>query len=257
MPQKKPRLWFSVFSPGFKPYAGEEPAFFSTSEFRWADELERSSEIIQAELRKYLSSDLGMKSYFHTGMVSDANSWKSVGLIAWGVKFHKRIKHFPETLKVLSRVEGLVSANFVKLGPGAKVKSHHGDTNGAVRVHLGLKIPGTLPEIGIRVRDEERSWEEGKLVIFCDAYEHSAWNATGEDRYILLMDVVRPEFISKKRFICGMVLGSLGLQVTLRWLSFLLLLLALPFYMIYMLYVAAAIVSTPVYNFFGKLFHRR
>ena len=41
---------------------------------------------------------------------------------------------------------------------------------------------------GIRIGDQVRAWEEGKCLVFDDAYEHEVWNRTEEERVLLLVD---------------------------------------------------------------------
>ena len=56
--------------------------------------------------------------------------------------------------------------------------------------HLPLIIPKGC---WLRVGNEKREWEEGKLLMFDDSFEHEAMNPTSELRIILLFDVWRPE----------------------------------------------------------------
>jgi aspartyl/asparaginyl beta-hydroxylase (cupin superfamily) len=77
--------------------------------------------------------------------------------------------------------------------PETTIKPHIGDTNAIARCHLGLMVPASLPECGIRVAGQERVWEQGRVLIFCDAHPHTAWNHTTERRVILFVDEVRPE----------------------------------------------------------------
>ena len=35
-------------------------------------------------------------------------------------------------------------------------------------------------------------WQEGKALVFDDAYEHEAWNHTESDRIVLIVDVWHP-----------------------------------------------------------------
>ncbi len=44
----------------------------------------------------------------------------------------------------------------------------------------------------IRVGSEIRHWEEGRVMIFDDVFEHEAWNRTDGTRAVLLIDVMRP-----------------------------------------------------------------
>ena len=62
--------------------------------------------------------------------------------------------------------------------------------------HLPLIVPKGC---WLRVGNETREWEEGKLLIFDDSFEHEAMNPSGELRIILLFDIWRPELGSEER----------------------------------------------------------
>jgi ornithine lipid ester-linked acyl 2-hydroxylase len=42
------------------------------------------------------------------------------------------------------------------------------------------------------VHDQFAHWEEAKVMVFDDSYEHEVWNDTEGVRVILFMDIVRP-----------------------------------------------------------------
>jgi hypothetical protein len=50
-------------------------------------------------------------------------------------------------------------------------------------------------------------------LIFNDAYEHTAWNNTDSDRYIISFDVMRPEFARKDCWTASQVLGKIFIEV--------------------------------------------
>jgi ornithine lipid ester-linked acyl 2-hydroxylase len=108
---------------------------------------------------------------------------------------------------------GLVSAYISKLEAHTEILPHRGDTNGIIRCHLGLTVPGKLPDCGFQAGYDQRSWEEGKLLLFNDAARHLAFNQTEKERVILMLDVVRPEFLHQKNRICLTVLASLLWQL--------------------------------------------
>ena len=134
-------------------------------------------------------------------MVERQNSWKTISLKWWGIIFYNNQKSFPKTTQIINSVNGLVSASFNFLEAGSKIKPHCGDTNGIYRVHLGIEIPDIIPTCGFRVKDEWKSWEEGKILVFVDAVNHEAINLSSRDRFILSFDVIRPEYIDKKKYI--------------------------------------------------------
>ncbi|MCB9194612.1 MAG: aspartyl/asparaginyl beta-hydroxylase domain-containing protein [Flavobacteriales bacterium] len=193
-------------------YKGDAPAYFETSNFEWSKNLESQWLTIKSELDGFLSRGKELWPYFDQQIVSRKNSWKTIPLMAWGVHFRKNEKEAPITSKLLSEIPGLVSASFNMLEGDSEIVPHYGDTDGIMRCHLGLIVPGQLPEIGFKVQQESRSWHEGKLLLFCDAHQHTAWNRTTEKRYILLFDVIRPEYLQKQKQICSKVLASLFLQ---------------------------------------------
>ena len=61
-----------------------------------------------------------------------------------------------------------------------------------LRLHLGLIVPEPHDQLGIRVETDVRHWEEGRVLIFDDAYEHEAWNRSDRVRVVLFVDFVKP-----------------------------------------------------------------
>jgi ornithine lipid ester-linked acyl 2-hydroxylase len=84
-------------------------------------------------------------------------------------------------------------AMFSVFEPGKHLKPHRGIYNGIFRLHLGLRVPETSPgTVAIRVDNEVCRWQEGKVLIFDDSYEHEAWNHSEHPRVVLFVDFVRP-----------------------------------------------------------------
>ena len=75
--------------------------------------------------------------------------------------------------------------------PGTHVRPHVAASNVRIRNHLGLVIP---KDVEIRVGDEMRTWEEGKVLSFDDSFEHEVWHNGTEDRYVLYMSSWKKEF---------------------------------------------------------------
>ncbi|MCA0422780.1 MAG: aspartyl/asparaginyl beta-hydroxylase domain-containing protein, partial [Proteobacteria bacterium] len=98
----------------------------------------------------------------------------------------------PETWRILQKIPGLKSAMFSIFEPGKHLKPHRGPYNGVLRLHLGLKVPAARDKVAIRVLDQVCHWDEGKVLIFDDAYEHEAWNHSDEVRVVLFVDFVKP-----------------------------------------------------------------
>lgn len=84
------------------------------------------------------------------------------------------------------------AAGFSVLRPMTRIKPHRGYQGDFLRCHLGLRVP--TGDCGVRVTDEVRRWEEGRVLVFDDREVHEAWNLTRADRVILLVDFV-PELV--------------------------------------------------------------
>ena len=213
MEQEKFELWYGFSG---KPYAGPEPYFFDPENYPWAKHVKANWQVIRDELAVLFDGgEKGLlKPYFEDKLQYPPANWKTESFCYWGKKNHRMCRLFPKTYSILKGVPGLIGASVNLLEPGSKILPHFGDTNGIYRCHLGLQIPAGLPACGFKVGDEWRAWENGELLIFLDANTHEAQNLTGEKRYILLFDVVRPEFAARKYNLCTHVLAML----TLYWI---------------------------------------
>jgi len=183
-----------------EPYLGNEPAYFDLSSEKWKTNLEQNWKSILIELKSNTSMNFTTTEV--SEFQSEADAWQTIGFMFWSRPHQSKLKAFPKTVALLKQVPNLVGASINRLKAGASITLHKGETNAIYRCHLGLIVPGALPEIGFSVNNEKTVWEEGKLLAFCDAHQHTAWNNTNKDRYILLLDVIRPEFAHKKYDIC-------------------------------------------------------
>lgn len=215
-----PNLWFSIYDFSFN-YKGEEPSYIDAKQFNWANDLQLNVDSIKEELTSYLQTHQ-LQGYFNSSMVSKKNSWRTIALKTWNIQLFKNQKQFPVTTALLNKYPQIISASFNLLESNSNILPHCGDTNAIYRCHLGLNIPEGLPNCGFKVRDELRAWENNQWLIFMDAYKHEGWNNTNNNRYILLIDVLRDEFKPKKAYVCSTVLTSLFLQKRVenhKWLS--------------------------------------
>lgn len=204
------KLWFSIFDE--KRYVGNERAFYNPADYKWAQYVLENKEIIIKEFKETIRSEKLFDPYFNYLFSTTDGGWKTVGLKFWSINNYKNQKYFPEITKLINNVPGLISASFSKLEPNSEIIPHNGDSNGFFRCHLGIEIPGKLPECGFEVEGEQRSWGNGELLIFCDALYHKAWNKTNNERYIMIFDVIRKEYEPKRNKLISTVLASMFLQ---------------------------------------------
>ena len=202
---KKSKIWYS-FQGGYSD--DDHIGFYDNAIFPWVDILESNYLTIKNEVQEYITkNEEEIKPYFNKNLVTKEKSWKTFAFFFWNWKVNKNIEQCPETYKVLKNIPNIVSASISILEPGVQIKHHRGDTNAIVRSHLALVSPIGLPDCGFEVNEQKIGWEEGKVFIFNDAAKHTAWNHSDKRRYVLLIDVMRPEFVNKKYTVCGMVLG--------------------------------------------------
>lgn len=190
-------------------YSGNQPCFYSTEDVDGVSLLEQGSEIIHKELVENLSDGEKSKACFQKFALKRQEGWRQIELKIYGVEYGRRAKLFPKTMEILSRIDGLATAYFSHLSPKTRIPAHVGECDAYYRIHLGLKIPATLPDCGVEVAGQQRSWQEGKCIAFNDIYFHSAWNDTDEERIVLIVDILRPEFRDKSIWVNSGVRATL------------------------------------------------
>jgi aspartate beta-hydroxylase len=86
------------------------------------------------------------------------------------------------------------------LNPQTHIKPHYGVTNTRLVMHLPLLVP---PDCALNVIDAgAHVWQEGRLVMFDDTFEHEAWNRSDSTRVILLMDCWNPHLTPVEQQAC-------------------------------------------------------
>ncbi len=189
------------------------PNFIEHSQFAWSSELITNWLMYKNEIEYLIKEKPTFIPYFNTALGDVTSSWSTISLKTWDINVPKTLSNTPGLAKFLLRFPEVTSMAISRLGPNSTIKRHQGDTNAIFRCHVGISIPSSLPDCGFQVNEEQKSWEEGKLIAFVDANEHEAWNKTNQERLILMFDVIRPEFIPYKRKVCINVRAFLLTQV--------------------------------------------
>jgi ornithine lipid ester-linked acyl 2-hydroxylase len=172
------------------------PCIYDNSTFPWSQSIERDWRKIRRELDRILVRSEELPSVQDITRDADAITqdagWKIFVLVAYGVRSPPNIALCPDTWHIVQAIPGLKTAMFSVFEPGKRLPPHRGPYNGVLRLHLGLVVPEPSEQLGIRVGTETRHWREGGVLIFDDAYEHEAWNATDRQRVVLFVDFARP-----------------------------------------------------------------
>lgn len=195
----------------------DDPVFFDKALFPWVADLENSFDDIRACLAPLLDDrfdTLVANPEIHLQL--PLRSWKSYPFYFNGIKFKKNLACFPLLAGKLASIPELISASVSVLEPDARVLPHNGSTNAVMRIHLPLKVPGVYPDCGMNIEGHEISWKEGEIFMFCDMKMHHVQNLTNERRYILLMDVMRPEYVHLKKMVCVHIIARILVNVIMN-----------------------------------------
>ncbi len=198
--------------------------FFEPAEFPWAAQVEAATESVRKELLAVLQDGEGFAPYVnHPEGSQKARTWKGINrnanwstlhLFRHGERVEENCRRCPRTAALLEsidlhRVPGYgPEAMFSVLRAKTRIPAHFGSVNGRLVVHLPLIVP---PDCGaLRCDDQQRSWEEGKLMIFDDSFEHEAWNDSDSTRVVLIFDAWRPDLTLVEREAFSRILQAAG-----------------------------------------------
>lgn len=172
------------------------PAVYDNAAFPWAQDVEREWRAIRAELDHVLLRKDELPGFHEiaadVATITHDRDWKTFFLCGYGFKAERNIRACPQTWRIVNGIPGLITAMFSILEPGKHIPHHRGPYNGVLRLHLGLIIPQPRDKVRIRVGDEICHWDEGRALIFDDAYDHEAWNGSDKLRVVLFVDFVKP-----------------------------------------------------------------
>ncbi len=169
---------------------------YPNATFPWSAEIEKEWHLIRAELDKVLLRQDELPSFSDISSdvktISQDKHWKTFMIAGYGLKSDNAIRQCPDAWRIVQKIPGLKTAMFSIFEPGKHLPPHRGPYNGVLRLHLGLIVPEPREKLGIRVSDTTCNWEEGKVLLFDDAFEHEAWNHTDKTRVVLFVDFVKP-----------------------------------------------------------------
>jgi aspartyl/asparaginyl beta-hydroxylase (cupin superfamily) len=205
----RPDVFFHI---GPEWYKGSEPPFYDTRELPAARILEEAYPDLKEEIERRYAERQGAWQPNYTPYAYSEPGWKTVNLFSYFLEYPRAIAQFPVTAKVVRSIPGMCLAQIAVLEPHTRIKAHFGDTDAVIRTHLGIRVPGKLPELGIRVGREERAWREGETFAIQIAHRHYAWNRTDAHRIALVVDVVRPELWDRRYALAGKALAAIAMK---------------------------------------------
>ncbi|XP_077592373.1 aspartyl/asparaginyl beta-hydroxylase isoform X14 [Stigmatopora nigra] len=138
----------------------------------------------------------------------EKGEWGQYTLWQQGKKSSTSCQAVPKTCALLEKFPEATGCKrgqikFSAMQPGTHVWPHTGPTNCRLRMHLGLVVPRE----GCRIRctDSSRAWEEGKVLIFDDSFEHEVWQDAASLRLVFIVDVWHPQLTAQQRRTLGAI----------------------------------------------------
>ena len=202
-------LWFYVDGSWYK---GSLPWFPDVDELPSTKILRENWKTIREEVEAVWQAEPDQFQENFTPYAWREPGWKTVNLFSYFLRSRKNCKRFPRTTEIVESIPNMCLAQIAVLQPGVVLKAHFGDTNAVIRNHLGLIVPGGLPELGLRVARETRTWHEGEVFAITIAHRHKAWNKTDRRRVVLVVDVIRDEYVSQRYLIAAKALAAIAMK---------------------------------------------
>jgi aspartate beta-hydroxylase len=201
-PRQRPTFFYVPGMPA-TPYFGREL-------FPWIDALEARTGAIREELLDLLPSETGRERVFTSDDLEQQNlrgahaapTWNGYYFYRHGERRDENCRRCPRSADAidalpLSRVPGHgPEVLFSVFTPDTHLLPHQGVTNTRVVGHLPVIVPA---HCALRVGGELHEWQEGRVVVFDDTYEHEAWNRSDQTRVVLIFDLWNPYLTEAER----------------------------------------------------------
>ena len=196
--------------------------FYDSQDFSWVSALEAKTADIRRELLGVLSDRSSFRPYLerddsqpnvNTHDLVENDDWGAFYLWKDGQRVEENCARCPITASAFEDIPfdhlpgKAPMVLFSLLKPGAHIPPHTGLINTRLICHLPILVPGPA---WLRVGNETRQWQEGKLVIFDDSIEHEAMNEADQTRVVLLFDIWRPELSLQEREEVARLFGAIS-----------------------------------------------
>lgn len=195
--------------------------YIDRDQLDWIEGLEAQTDAIRAELESLLPSSKGRERVFTSDELERANlrgldvppSWNGYYFYRHGVRREDNCATCPVTARAL---EALPLAHVRDHGPevlysvftpGTHLLPHRGVTNTRLVGHLPLMVPENC---ALRVGGIEHVWQEGRVVVFDDTYEHEAWNRSKRTRVVMIFDIWNPYLTEAERHAVAELVAGIG-----------------------------------------------
>jgi len=203
--EKAPPIWQAehqrperFFLPALPPQA-----WFDGDDLPWVKDIEAAFSDIAAEVEAALILDNAtpyvgrhMAEHKQWSSLAGNRDWSAVHLYNGGKANQSLIEQFPKTLAILEAAplcrvgDKPVEIFFSLLKAGTHIVPHHGTSNSRLTVHVPIQVPdGTCK---LRVGEQTRVMEAGKVIAFDDSFDHEAYNNGDALRINLIFEAWHP-----------------------------------------------------------------
>jgi len=186
------------YAPGFIPGLEPNLPFHEEQAYPWCAELKRHFSEIRDELRSHLhESAVWEPGAYAQSNTSYAPDWRISGILCADLWQHP--DRWKKTQEVIEGLEGVTpfEAFFARMPPHSTIASHSDNLNYILTSHLAIELESDM--CSICVGKDERSWEEGQMLVFDTTYMHSAWNDSDRNRYVLVLRFWHPGLKPEER----------------------------------------------------------
>lgn len=152
--------------------------------------INENREIILEELHSMLNKDI-----WHSWIKEGGPD--VVPLYFFGKWSTKGLKECPKTCEIIKNIKNIKTVAFSKLSKKTQIHPHKGWgdlANNILRCHYGLIVP---PENGCVCDNWVIMHKNDNWLVFDDSRMHSSFNYSDDDRYILIIDMKRPDNVNK------------------------------------------------------------
>lgn len=189
--------------------------------FPWIPQLEAQTAAIRAELLQLLPSSRGRERVFTSEELEQENlrgldeppSWNGYYFYRHGERRDDNCAACPVTAAALDALplahirDHGPEVLFSVFTPGTHLLPHRGVTNTRLVSHLPLLVPD---DCALNVGGELHHWQEGRVVVFDDTYEHEAWNRSKKTRVVMIYDIWNPYLTEAERAAVTDLVAAIG-----------------------------------------------
>jgi len=195
--------------------------FYDRDLFPWLESFESHTAAVRQELQGVMREEaLDWVPYIDHPDGAPLNQWSELqrskrwsSLFLWkdGRPIEEALAKFPAAAAALNEVPMNAvpgrgpTVFFSSLAPKTHIPPHTGSTNARLVLHLPLIVPAGC---ALRVGNDTREFAEGKAWVFDDTIEHEAWNNSGLERIVLLLDIWNPLLTQIERDLVGAMLSA-------------------------------------------------